>query len=55
MNNVFEKCHKYSSKDLSNLSHHEPAWKNARLKGLNEMDFAEIIGDKEAWDSKKIK
>jgi uncharacterized phage-associated protein len=49
MSNVFGKYHAYSSKDLSNLSHLEPAWKNARLRGLNEMEFSEIVGDSEAW------
>ena len=50
MKNIFEKYHAYSSKDLSSLSHNEPAWKNARKNGCNEMDFSEIIGDKEAWE-----
>lgn len=50
MENVFRKYHAYSSKDLSTLSHSEPAWKNAQENGWNEMDFSEIIGDKEAWE-----
>lgn len=50
MENIFNKYHAYSSMELSKLSHREPAWANAQNKGLNEMDFSEIIGDKVAWE-----
>lgn len=50
MEKVFEEYHSYSSKGLSKLSHQEPAWITARNNSFNEMDFSEIIGDKEAWE-----
>jgi uncharacterized phage-associated protein len=50
MENIFKEYHAYSSKDLSRLSHSEQAWKTARKNSVNEMDFSEIIGDKEAWE-----
>jgi uncharacterized phage-associated protein len=49
MNRVFNDYSKYSSKELSDLSHKEVAWLNAQRTGSNDMDFAEIINDKEAW------
>lgn len=50
MDRSFEQYCAYPSMKLSELSHDEPAWKKASSCSRNEMDFEEIIGDKEAWN-----
>ncbi len=55
MEEVFKKYHKYTSTELSALSHKETAWIKAQENSKNEMDFEEIIGDSNAWNYIKEK
>jgi len=47
---IFNTYSDLTSKELSTVSHKDKAWRKGVLDYRNEMDFQEIIGDKEAWE-----